>query len=125
MLHRAIEEPQAHESDPTTAEFMSIEDAIARYRDEWVLMYVVEWDEHHLPQSGHVLAHSPKRDDLTAVLAKQPPPSWVPSSGVKGTYYPFYAVPRVRSGPAYEAAIRQFIADFEMMKQREHGAGTA
>ena len=121
--HTTNEVPTANRKR-VVGEFMSVEDAIDRYRDEWVLMYATERDEHHWPSRGYVLAHSHDRDDLNDVLAKEPLRSSPDFDRPPGTYYPFFAVPRVRSGPAYEAAIKQFIADFEAMKKRGSGAGS-
>jgi len=122
MLHRAPDQPQTADHDRVAGELMSVEDAIARYRDEWVLMDIADWHERHGPKGGYVLAHSARRDAITDVVVTLPTREERSRTFPDRMYYVFYAVPRITFGPTYEAAVTKFIADFEAMK-KEQGAG--
>jgi hypothetical protein len=69
---------------------LSVEEAIARFPNEWVLMKVTAEDRYHAPSHGVVLAHHAKRGTLQRLilneLATQRP--------AKGQYYLFQAYPR-------------------------------
>jgi hypothetical protein len=102
--------------EQSAGELMSVDEAIERFRDEWVLMRVIEYDEHHWPAKGYVLAHSRDEAQVTAALAGESSPA-APSSGERTEpYYVFNAYPRVRSGPDYVAAASRFVADFITQK---------
>jgi hypothetical protein len=80
------------------------DEAIALYESEWVLMKVLEFDEHFRPVRGLVLAHSPDRGAISEVFARQPR---TPPDGPYQPYYTFNAFPRFRPGETFEqAAIR-------------------
>jgi hypothetical protein len=81
-------------------ELLSIEEAIARYPDQWVLMKVIDRDNRHQPARGYVLAHSFDEKDVNAVLAREPPLVALPPEKRTHSYYVFNAYPRVTSGPA-------------------------
>jgi hypothetical protein len=91
---------------------LTVEEATARYRDQWVLMKVVERDERHEPAKGYILAHSFDEQDVNAALAKEPPLGTLPREQRTHSYYVFNAVPLIDSGAGYEAAVREFFVEF-------------
>jgi hypothetical protein len=99
-------------------ELLTVDEAAERYRDQWVLMKVVERDERHQPARGFVLAHSFDEQEVNAALAKEPPLGALPPEERTHSYYVFNAYPHVSSGPAYEAAVRQFVIDFVTEKAK-------
>lgn len=82
-------------------EEMTFEEAIAKFYGEWVLFQVLEWNEHWRPVRGLVLTHSPRREDLSPVLAKQPRRT---DDQPYQPYYTFNAFPRMRVGETREEA---------------------
>jgi hypothetical protein len=98
-------------ANDVSAEPISVEEATARFRGEWVLMQVSAFDERHNPCAGYVLTHSPDRRDISVELAKQPPRAELPPD--VGPFYIFRATPLSHSGPEYERALREFVADLE------------
>jgi hypothetical protein len=56
-----------------TDELVCIPDTEKQYPDEWLLFEVVEEDEKGFPLRGRLLAHSPDRDEVDAVLLKVHP----------------------------------------------------
>jgi hypothetical protein len=81
------------------------DDAIARYYGEWVLFQILEFNEHWEPVRGLVWAHSPKRSDLSPVLAARPKRT---KDDPYQPYYPFYARPRVHVGETLDEARVRF-----------------
>jgi uncharacterized protein (DUF2336 family) len=90
---------------------MTVDDAIARFRGDWVLMKVTDHDDAHWPTQGYVLAHSADRAAISAALALEPPRSSVAPGAATQPYYVFRAYPRLRSGPEYQAATTRFLSD--------------
>jgi hypothetical protein len=85
-------------------EELGFDEAIALYENEWVLMKVLEYDEHYRPVRGLVFAHSPSRDAISEVMQRVPKN---PPGGPHQPYYTFNAFPRVRPGESFEdAAVR-------------------
>jgi hypothetical protein len=64
------QKPTVAQSD--APESMSVDEAIARFTGEWVLMQVTRFDEVQIPCEGVILTHSPRREDISSVLARQP-----------------------------------------------------
>lgn len=83
----------------------SWDEAIARYYGEWVLFQILEFNEHWEPVRGLVWAHSPKRGDLSPVLAERPKRT---KEEPYQPYYPFYARPRAHVGETIEQALARF-----------------
>lgn len=107
-----------HETDSANGlatsaeELLTVEEATERYRDQWVLMKAVERDERHEPARGYVLAHSFDEKEVNAALAKEPPLGLLPPEQRTHSYDVFNAYPLTNSGPAYEAAAREFFVQF-------------
>src|SRR5262249_5178312 len=77
------------------APIMHMDEAIAAYPGEWVLMQILTYDEQGVP-TGRILAHARSDAQLNKRLAKEPPRSEQPPDA--GAYYSFKAYPRIRSG---------------------------
>ena len=92
---------------PPDGVLMTMDEAIAQFHGEWVLMKVAEHDEDHWPSKGYVIAHSPQRADISAALALEPPRSALPPDAPKQPYYVFLAYPRARSGPGRPGSPRR------------------
>jgi len=73
-----------------------VDEAIALYRGQWILMKVTANDGDNMPAKGYVLAHSPRRADISKALAKEPPRSAVAGDAPSQPYYVFKAYPRLR-----------------------------
>jgi hypothetical protein len=93
--------------DQAPGEERSFEEAIALYYGEWVLMKVLDFDEHFIPVRGRIIAHSRDRGALSEALKKEPPRQ--PDAPYQ-PYYPFAAFPRVRPGESLEQAAARFSA---------------
>src|SRR5262245_35683730 len=76
---------------------MSVKEAIARFRGEWVLMKVTEYDEDHWPSDGYVIAHSLDRGEISEAVSREPPRHTLPPGAPRLMYYVFLAYPRARS----------------------------
>ena len=79
----------------------TVEETIALYRDEWILMKVLGFDKDGWPERGLVVAHSPRRGDISKALAKEPPRSERAPDAPYEPYYIYNAFPRGR-GPILE-----------------------
>ena len=78
-----------------TPETLSVDEAIARYPNEWVFMQVTETDERDAPVRGVLLAHHPKRGILQRSIMKA-----IANRGDEQTrYYVFQAFPRYEEFP--------------------------
>ena len=83
----------------------TFDEAIALYYGEWVLMKVLEFDEHFIPVRGLVIAHSPDRGAISEALKREPLRQ--PDAPYQ-PYYTFSAFPRVRPGETFEQAAERF-----------------
>jgi hypothetical protein len=92
---------------------MSVDDAIASWQDEWVLMQVLAFDAAGWPQRGELVAHSPNRAAISEVLAGEPPRAEQPE---RGPYYIFRANPRARSGPEFDAAVAKLVGEIHTVQ---------
>ena len=81
---------------PVPDEILTYAEVVERYRDQWILMEVTGWGEHHDP-IGRVLAHSKRRSNVDRVLMKLPRPSELPPGEPRKVYYVFQAYTRVRT----------------------------
>ena len=81
---------------------MSVNEAIARFRGEWVLMKVTEYDEDHWPSRGYVIAHSPDREEINAAIPLRSQEVISPEAP-RQPHYVFLAYPRARSLAEYLA----------------------
>jgi len=96
---------------------LTLDEAIARYYGEWVLMRITAFDSRQAPAKGVVLAHSPDRDVVSDVLCRQPANASLPPDAPRQPYYTFNASPRVHVGESYEQAKRRFAAQCEQAKE--------
>lgn len=76
----------------------TVDETIALYRGQWILMKVTGFYQDGWPERGWILAHSLRRGDISKALAKEPPRSDRPPDAPYGPYYIFRAFPRIRSG---------------------------
>jgi hypothetical protein len=89
---------------------LSLDEAIALYHGEWVLMKITAFDQHRSPARGIVLAHSSSRDRISDALCNEPSRAgWSPETP-RQPYYTFKAFPRAHVGESYEQAQRRFQA---------------
>lgn len=81
---------------------LPIEEVNEKFDGEWVLLAVTSFDDRHVPSHGRILAHSADPDEVhKAVPTRDAHP---------GPLYLFYAEPRIRSGPEFEQAAKEFVA---------------
>ena len=74
---------------------MTVNEVIARHRDEWILMKVTGFDDEGWPERGYLLAHSPRRSRyLAAHLPRKPPRTESPPDAPYRPFYVFNAFPR-------------------------------
>ena len=110
----AQNKPSADSPADAERQEIAFDEAIARYYGEWVLMKITEFNEHHEPVKGYLIAHSPRRGDLSEALKTEPPK-------VKGSpyqpYYPFKAFPRTHVGETLEQAFDRFTAQRAAARQ--------
>ncbi|HEY7036109.1 MAG TPA: hypothetical protein VH482_32550 [Thermomicrobiales bacterium] len=99
---------------------MTIDEAIARFQGEWVLMKVTAVDEHHWPSQGYVIVHSSEEQDLVEAIKRERREHDLPSDTPRLPYYSFRAYPQVTTGPSFDTALRQFAADLEVGRARYH-----
>src|SRR5262249_50521995 len=97
-------------TEQSTGTLMSVNEAIARFRGEWVLLKVTEYDEDYWPSRGYMIAHSPDRDAISEAIPLRSQEPTMPDAP-RQPYYVFLAYPRVRSGPEHRAAMAQFTSD--------------
>ncbi len=94
-----VEQSQPVDASGNTADGPSertVDETIALHRDEWILMKVTGFDEDGWPEKGFVLAHSPRRSDISDALAKEPPRTERAPDAPYQPYYVFNAFPRGR-----------------------------
>jgi hypothetical protein len=84
---------------------LSIDEAIARYPNEWIFMRVTTKDEHHAPSHGVVLAHDPSRRVLQQAILALLAPAW----SKENEYYTFFAHQRIRTREEWSQAIEDQI----------------
>ena len=89
----------------TTGPALSLDEVIARYPGDWILLQVTSHDEDRIPSAGHIVgrwADTPANDRrislaLSAVLEAAGEPD--------EQYYLFQAYPRIRTGEAMRQAL--------------------
>jgi hypothetical protein len=86
-------------SGPTNPH-LSVDEVIARYPGEWILMRVTAYEQ-GWPSRGHVLAHSHSRQEVSHVWSL-----WLTaSSEADGPLYMFDAYPVIRTGDELWASL--------------------
>lgn len=105
MVVELSQEAPSTDNDPREH---SLDEVIALYYGEWVLLKVTGFDEYHEPAKGLVLAHSPNRAATSEVLAREPPRSALPPDAPYQPYYTFMAYPFVHVGETLEQARARF-----------------
>jgi hypothetical protein len=80
---------------------MSVDDAIARYPGEWILMAVTGSDMDGWPSQGYVLGHHPARRKMCQARSKLLATSDRPA----GALYLFDGYPLLRTGEAVRQAL--------------------
>lgn len=105
-MSRAKKEPSDGEAMPEPSR--SIDDVIATFKDEWILLRITALDENHAPAQGQVLAHSPSRKAISRRLAKEPKPSELPPGAARPSYYIFHAHQRIRTREGLTEVLERF-----------------
>lgn len=99
----------------------TFDEAIALHYGEWVLMKVTAHNEYAEPARGYVLAHSPRRRDISEALGKEPLRSELPPGAP--LYYIFKAYPRVHVGETFDQAAARFAQQRAAVAEAEHARG--
>jgi hypothetical protein len=89
----------------------TVDEVIARCRDQWILMRVTGFDDRHNPARGIVLAHSFRRAEISRALAQEPLPAAAASDAPRPMYAIFRAFPRIQPGPEGDRAFADLIAE--------------
>jgi hypothetical protein len=82
----------------------SLDEIIATYAGEWVLLRVTAFDEDRFPTHGHVLAHGSSQKRVVHKLVKFAGEDREDSGA---EYYLFSAFPRARPGEEVRQALRE------------------
>jgi hypothetical protein len=69
----------------------SIGEVVNLHPGEWVLIRVTRHDGDSMPAKGYVIAHSPRRDDVSEALPKGPAEPELPQGTPPQPYYIFHA----------------------------------
>lgn len=93
---------------------LSIDEVNEKFDGEWVMLSVTHFDERHVPTRGRILAHSPDPDEVYKAV-----PARDADSGPH-YLYAFYAEPRIRSGPEYERAMKEFVEQLQARLDAVH-----
>ena len=81
---------------------LSVDEVRVKFDGEWILLDVTAFDELHVPSYGRILAHSPDPDVVHQAMPSR--------DAHPGPLYLFFAEPLLRSGPEYEQAMEEFVA---------------
>lgn len=81
---------------------LTVEQTIALHRGEWILMKVSAFDQEGWPERGYLLAHSPRRGDISRALRREPQREDRAEDAPYEPYYIFRAFPRTRTDPSAE-----------------------
>lgn len=73
----------------TQRQELSVDEAIARYPNEWIFMQVTAEDHQHAPSHGFILAHHPKRHVIQRAIMRT-----IAGRGGDEVYYLFQGFPR-------------------------------
>ena len=71
-----------------TSDVLSMDDIVARHAGKWVLIQVTQYEEGGWPAQGRVLACSPSRKKLSAIVLRE-----LKKGTLSRPYYWFHAVP--------------------------------
>lgn len=85
-------------------------------------MRVTGRDQYHAPERGIVLAHSPSRAAISAVLALEPRRWELPPGVPVPSYYTFNAFPRTRPAETIEEARARFARQRATAEEARIGA---
>jgi hypothetical protein len=94
VSERSVGPVHAGEFVPADAPEMTVNEDIARYRDERILMEVTGFDDEGWPECGYLIPHSPRRSDISRALAREPRPSLRPPGAPYQPFHMFNAFPR-------------------------------
>jgi hypothetical protein len=89
-----------------TTEGCSIDEMIARYPGEWIVMRVTEYDERHLPARGALIAHTSSRREAQRIWGDEIPRS----KPGDGRLYLFDAYPRITTGEELRKSLAELAA---------------
>jgi hypothetical protein len=96
---------------------ISIDEIIARYPGEWILIRVSKRDEDGWPERGYLLDRASTKTEILKATER-----WAPMiDGEGGPLYAFLAEPLIKSGPEYATAVAAFFAGL-IQAAGEHGA---
>jgi hypothetical protein len=73
----------------------TVDEVIELCRDQWILMRVTGFDDHHRPAKGFVLAHSFRRAEISRAFALEPRPPESSSGEPRRPYSIFRAFQRL------------------------------
>jgi hypothetical protein len=88
----------------TQPQELSVDEAIARYPNEWIFMQVTAEDEYHAPSRGLILAHHPRRGIIQRRIMKA-----IAARQGDEQYYLFFGERRLRSREEWNEAIDTMI----------------
>jgi hypothetical protein len=91
---RPVEARRSEDADTQTSVICSIDEVIARYPGQWIVMRVTEYDERHLPARGVLIAHARSRRAAARIWGDEIPRT-KPGEGVLSL---FDAYPRITTG---------------------------
>jgi hypothetical protein len=97
-------------------EELSMDEIIDRYRGQWILMRVTEDDEDGWPARGYLLARAPSQAEILEAEERLPRAD-AAADGRVLPYYSFLAQHDISSGPEYEAAVMQLVAELTAARQ--------
>jgi hypothetical protein len=104
---RRSAEPHATDDDGgRTPEVCTIDDVIARYPGEWIVMRITEYNERRLPARGVLIAHSPSRRTAQRIWGGELSRA-EPGDGVLSL---FDAYRRITTGEELRASLAELIA---------------
>jgi hypothetical protein len=96
---KAMREVEDLEAD-CVSQAVTIDEAIAQFPGQWILMKVTAFDQHRIVSHGEILAHGSNREMSRALSKILPPPG-----SLSSPYYLFSASPRARNGTELRAAL--------------------
>src|SRR5437868_1480758 len=108
----ARRDPSPDPTSPTTtvpgtaaqeAQPISIDEAIARYPGEWIVLQVTGYDQNHIISHGIVLAHTSSYDEAQKIMFSLPFPPPPPG----GPYYIREGYPQIRTGAELRQALKE------------------
>ncbi|HEY7062689.1 MAG TPA: hypothetical protein VII06_14510 [Chloroflexota bacterium] len=89
-----------------------MDEVIARYPGDWVLLQVTGHDEDGIPSEGRVVRHWPDTRANDSRISRALSDILEAEAPAENRYYLFQAYPRIRSGEAFREALAQVAEDF-------------